>query len=137
MLSLSVQQPFATLIASGEKSIETRTWPTKHRGDLLICAAMKLHKSYSHELTRIYPVGVAICIVELYDCRPMTRDDEPAARCAVYPRAWSWLLRNVRTVEPFRVQGRLGLFHVSDDRIRIRQPVRSDVGASDTGSPDH
>jgi hypothetical protein len=31
-------QPFATLIAIGEKHFETRCWPTKYRGDLLIHA---------------------------------------------------------------------------------------------------
>ena len=34
MKALSVHQPFAGLIASGEKTIETRRWPTSYRGDL-------------------------------------------------------------------------------------------------------
>lgn len=39
MKALSVRQPWASLIASGYKRFEIRTWPTRHRGPLLICAA--------------------------------------------------------------------------------------------------
>jgi len=38
MHALSVKQSFASLIARGRKTKETRTWKTKYRGDLLICA---------------------------------------------------------------------------------------------------
>lgn len=41
MKALSVKQPWAALIASGQKTIETRTWPTKYRGALLICSSAK------------------------------------------------------------------------------------------------
>ena len=36
---LSVRQPFATLICSGLKDCENRTWKTKHRGQVLIHAS--------------------------------------------------------------------------------------------------
>jgi len=36
--AITIMQPFATLIAIGEKHFETRCWPTKYRGDLLIHA---------------------------------------------------------------------------------------------------
>jgi hypothetical protein len=39
MKVLSIQQPFATLILTGWKQWETRSWPTDHRGPLLIHAA--------------------------------------------------------------------------------------------------
>ena len=38
MIALSVKQPWASLIASGRKQIETRVWSTPYRGPLLICA---------------------------------------------------------------------------------------------------
>lgn len=38
MKVITIMQPFATLIAIGEKHFETRCWPTKYRGDLLIHA---------------------------------------------------------------------------------------------------
>lgn len=37
--ALSLHQPWASLIAVGAKTIETRSWRTEHRGRLLIHAA--------------------------------------------------------------------------------------------------
>jgi hypothetical protein len=45
MKVLSVQQPFATLIALGEKKFETRSWATKHRGELAIHASKKMSRA--------------------------------------------------------------------------------------------
>jgi hypothetical protein len=39
MKTLSVKQPWASLICSGIKDIENRTWPTKFRGRVLIHAS--------------------------------------------------------------------------------------------------
>lgn len=39
MKALSLTQPWATLVALGEKTIETRSWQTSYRGPLLIHAA--------------------------------------------------------------------------------------------------
>lgn len=40
--SLSLRQPWASLIANGTKTIETRGWSTKYRGPLLIHAGLKV-----------------------------------------------------------------------------------------------
>jgi hypothetical protein len=42
MKALTLWQPWASLVALSEKSIETRIWSTKHRGPLAIHAAQKL-----------------------------------------------------------------------------------------------
>ena len=39
MKALTLTQPWATLVALGEKRIETRSWPTRYRGPLAIHAA--------------------------------------------------------------------------------------------------
>lgn len=104
MKALSVKQPWANLIASGEKTIETRVWATDYRGDILIVSSKQ---------PRIEPAGCAVAIVELIDCRPMTLSDEPAAKCPIYDNAVAWVLKNIRAVEPFPVRGQLGLFDVS------------------------
>lgn len=41
MKVISILQPWATLIVIGAKRIETRSWNTKHRGDLLIHASKR------------------------------------------------------------------------------------------------
>src|SRR5438132_14238201 len=38
-LALSLKQPWATLLAHGQKTIEIRRWPTNRRGRILIHAA--------------------------------------------------------------------------------------------------
>lgn len=38
MKALTLQQPWATLVASGRKTIETRSWSTRHRGPIAIHA---------------------------------------------------------------------------------------------------
>ena len=77
MKALSLKQPWANLILSGRKTIETRKWKTSYRGDLLICSSLQPDKNFAYNvnfLTGIHerPFGKAICLVELYDCKKMT-----------------------------------------------------------------
>jgi hypothetical protein len=103
--ALSLKQPYANLIAEGKKTIETRSWTTRYRGDILICAS----QSGAGE-----PKGVALCIVELADIRPMTPNDEVAACIEIYPRAQAWIISNLRVLKkPFPVKGQLGLYEVT------------------------
>lgn len=44
MRALSIQQPWAWLIVKGYKDIENRSWPTKHRGKILIHAGKKFDR---------------------------------------------------------------------------------------------
>lgn len=101
MKALSVKQPWANMIAAGEKTIETRTWRTNYRGPLLIVSSRE---------PRIAPAGFALAVAVLDDCRPMTRRDEREACCRVYPGAQSWVLRDVRKIEPVPIKGALGVF---------------------------
>jgi len=103
MKALSIKQPWANMIASGKKTIETRTWRTNYRGPLLIV---------SSRTPRIEPAGYALAVAELIDCRPMTKDDEEKACCQIYPRAQAWVLTNIRRIDPFPVNGKLGLYDV-------------------------
>lgn len=104
MKALSIKQPWANMIASGEKTIETRTWCTKFRGPLLIV---------SSKTPRIEPAGYALAVAKLIDCRPMTKDDEEEACCEIYPNAHAWVLTNIRRIKPFPVRGKLGLYDVN------------------------
>lgn len=104
MKALSVKQPWANMIASGEKTIETRTWMTPYRGQVLIVSSKQPH---------IEPAGCAVAVVTVTDCRPMTRRDERAACCRVYPNAKAWVLEKIRRVQPIPVRGALGLFDCS------------------------
>ena len=103
--AISLKQPWANLVASGKKTIETRKWKTKHRGDLVICSSQN---------PKIEPYGKALCIVELYDIKPMTKKDEKKACIELYLGAYSWFLRNLRPISPpVPVKGSLVIFNLN------------------------
>ena len=95
MKAITIWQPWASLIATGVKRIETRSWPTKYRGKLAIHAAMlnpfkaikpipevvvaEMRKALKEEgiLTsstdfRVLPRGCIVATVNLVDCREIT-----------------------------------------------------------------
>jgi len=103
--AISLKQPYANLVCSGKKTIETRKWTTKYRGDLVICSSAS---------PKIEPYGHALCIVELYDIKKMTKEHEKKACVKVYPRANAWFLRNLRKFDkPIPVKGSLGIFEIN------------------------
>jgi len=107
MKALSIKEPWATKFLTLEKTIETRTWKTKYRGDVLLCASKKPESTIS---------GNAFMIAELTDCRKMIIGDEWEAACSWYLGAYSWVFKNFRKIKPFIVRGQLGLFEVEYDR---------------------
>lgn len=97
MKCLSVRQPWASIIASGYKRYEFRTWATAYRGPLLICASagftkeertdalglfqapalfQKMKEVWIHPphrspvSVRTLPLGLAVCVVDLVACIP-------------------------------------------------------------------
>ena len=108
MKCISVKQPWANMIARGEKTIETRLWMTKHRGQIAIA---------SSAAPNICPAGCVVAIAEIVDCRRMTRSDEAAAGCRIYPGAWAWVLANVERIEPRPVKGQLRIYQIDLDTL--------------------
>lgn len=118
MKALSIRQPWANLIASGTKTMETRTWATSYRGALLIV---------SSKYPRISPAGYALAIVELVECRSMTLADEKFACCEVYEHAIVWVFRNIQPISPIPIRGKLGLFDPNINMATmIRNPAQED-----------
>lgn len=134
---MSLHQPWASLVACGLKTIETRGKRTNHRGPLLIVASktvalwdpfdcMDPDESISEDIARHdvheqylagkLPAGVSVCIVEVVGCRPMTEADEVAACCPVYPGAWAWITdkSKLTQVDEVPVRGWPGLFEGPD-----------------------
>lgn len=114
MKAISIRQPYASQIANGQKTIEVRSWPTRHRGDILICASAS---------PKIEPHGVALCIANLIDCRPMTQADEKSALSKLPPEgAWAWVLADIRLIESFPVRGRLGIYELNASIREVSHP---------------
>jgi len=100
--AISLMQPWANLVASGKKTIETRKWKTDYRGKIVICSSKK---------PTIAPAGYALCTAELYHIEPMKKEHEKKACIKVYPKAYSWFLKNIKPFrKPIPVKGKLGLF---------------------------
>lgn len=135
---VTIRQPFATLIALGIKTIETRSWQTRYRGTLLIHAAKKddrnclalvcsdwfwgaLHdvfggkKPETRDDLDVLPRGAIIARTELRDCVLMTETtmpDEPERSFGFYePGRFAWHLENTVPVKPIPAKGKLGLWH--------------------------
>ncbi len=120
MKAVSVKQPWALAIASGLKTIETRTWSTDYRGPILIVASKKpdaaqlkmAMEETDGEIAEKIEYGKALATANLVDCRPMTEEDEDAAMCEVYPGTFSWVLADIVRMAPFEQKGQLGLYDV-------------------------
>lgn len=135
--SISLHQPWASLMAIGAKTIETRSWATNHRGPLAIHAAKNTsnfgllndyefcyplveaglvtydreNRFVSHQL----PLGALVAIGELVDCRPTasllkTLSDLEYGYGNYEPQRWGWMFEKLRalpTPVPFRGAQRL------------------------------
>lgn len=115
MKALSVRQPWASLIAIGKKTIETRSWATNYRGKLLIVSSktgMDKDVPYRNLLSLGLPFGKAIAIAELIDCRQMREEDEEDAMSPFHWALYAWVLKDIKKIEPFPVKGKLGLYEV-------------------------
>jgi hypothetical protein len=118
MKAVSIKQPWASLIAAGVKTLEIRQWPTVHRGPLLIVSSRR-------PVLEGHRLGQALCMVNVVDCRRMTRDDLPFACIPdFYFDHYAWVLRDVKLIEPFSVMGQLRLFDVPDKLIK---PARTAI----------
>ena len=76
MKTLTIKQPWATLIIQGDKRFEFRSWKTSYRGDLLIHAGKGIDKEAMKRLKKYIPedmpLGKIIGKVKLVDCIKMS-----------------------------------------------------------------
>lgn len=129
MKAITIIQPWASLIALGEKKIETRSWRTKYRGPILIHAG----KSVDHEICKTtpfsatlidngiifqkdMPTGVIIAKAEIVDCIGIDLGTDPPNRVAYMkngkkvtgnefsfgdysPGRYAWILDNIEPLK--------------------------------------
>lgn len=130
MKALTIWQPWASLIAWGEKQYETRPFATQHRGPLAIHAglddsaldvvdvnsfyraAFKRHGDPA--FTRL-SFGKVICVVDLVSVVPVTHlcalTQQETTFGDYSPTRFAWRLENLRVlVEPIPVRGKQGLW---------------------------
>jgi hypothetical protein len=132
MKVLSIQQPFATLILTGWKQWETRSWPTDYRGPLLIHAARGTSEftnyvtddAFIRKVLRMegYPRidhltrGAILGQVQVKDCLPVQHVDRFPGELDTIAGFWhqdwyAWKLEEPKLLRvPIRLPGKPGLW---------------------------
>lgn len=122
MKVLTVKQPWATLIANGNKRVEFRSWKTNYRGSLLIHAGKgrdeKSIKRLQKYLPTVLPKGEIIAGVTLKDC--ILIDEEFNSKLKeenidIYGTNnigyYAWILEDVTKLDkPIQINGKLSLW---------------------------
>ncbi len=122
MKALSVRNPWAALIASGEKTIELRTWRTSFRGEFVLvssaCKPEKKDVSHTQAHTLEMPRGVTMAVCELVDVREAEPRDAKASCANPRDVHFAWVVRVVRLLEHVPVKGSLGFWKIDESNIR-------------------
>jgi len=134
MKALTVKQPWASLICSGIKDVENRTWSTKFRGRILIHAAMKplkfddavnymsiemLKQAVDFHWSTDHVVGVIMGSVEIVDC-VVNHPSIWAEATDNHRVIWNWVLANpILFKEPIPAKGALSLWWINIDVCHI------------------
>lgn len=124
MKTITIQQPFATLIAKGYKLYEFRTWKTKYRGDLLIHAGKgvdKLAMKKFEFLNLEYPSGVIVAKAKLTDCisvnenfrKQLKKENNSIYSNIIKDTDWhgyGFKLENIVEIDPVNINGKLSFW---------------------------
>lgn len=137
MRVLSVKEPFATLIASGYKCIETRSWKTNYRGELFIHASGKsIDKKYLEDsyISKIIDglkmnYGNIICKVNLVDCIYMDekfiekiKQNNKEYQLGFYEIGrYAWIIDNIELIYPIKAKGKLNIWKYDVDYELIKK----------------
>jgi hypothetical protein len=134
MKIISIRQPWASLIVSGLKDVENRTWPTRYRGSVLIHASQRADNLTSEEIERRFgvrppaelPLGGVVGITDNVDCVK----DHLSKWYAHSQRAF--VLANSRPLPFLKWKGQLGLREAPRDLLELL-PTSSAVPLTSSG----
>jgi hypothetical protein len=150
MKAVSLHQPYASFIAWGIKTHETRSWYAPfslRKGEpLIIHAAERKLGDEERQLCALpsiaaefakrgitpdqLPLGALVCVTEYV--RPKTTDTFRSSGLDhllgnYQPGRWAWELNLVRPLDPIRYTGQQGIFNVPDGILQP-SPVAWAVG---------
>ena len=112
MKALSIGAFYATAIATNFKTIETRSWPTSYRGEILICSTAS-KQGLSH-LKDSLIFGHALAIATIKDCQKFKKSDRQKAMIDRYTNMhgmYSWHLSDIRPIKPIPIKGQQRIYN--------------------------
>lgn len=149
MKAVTLTQPWASLMDFREKTIETRSWFTTYRGELVIHAAKGFPKwakctcyepefvAALHGLTeKTLPLSLGLCVVKLLACIPTNQLHKIEAVLGRKPSVkelafgdysegrFAWVTEYVRHLDNQQpVRGALGLWEWTEDKKELDQII--------------
>lgn len=113
MKALTICQPYAEMIVRGQKVIENRTWPTRHRGLMYIHAGKSRAWLSDNFVSGSMPFGAVVAIADLYECVKYENLPPHLVGDLHAYGPYCWLLRSVMPIGPWPYRGAQGLFDIS------------------------
>ncbi|WP_244268318.1 ASCH domain-containing protein [Paenibacillus barengoltzii] len=132
MRCITIRQPWATLIAIGDKRLETRSWRTNYRGELGIHAGKQVDRKacetepirsllaeHGYRTVDQLPMGAIVAVCRLNDCLPVVQNDGRTA----------WLEAGERRLEAAGQEYRFGDYALGryawelTELRRLREPI--------------
>lgn len=153
MKAITISQPFASLIADGEKFVENRTWQTSHRGLIAIHAGKGTQYMSAAQMRagglvtgQIVAVANLVACLEIGFIRRQAEHEEPlsglnglsvsdVAQHEHTEGPWCWVLRDVRKIStPIDCAGAQGLWTVPpeiEERLVSTETVEEEIVEAD------
>jgi hypothetical protein len=122
MKAITICQPYAELIARGDKPIENRTWPTGYRGEIAIHAGKSRgwlddgddQRYAGMVFGAVVAIADLVACLEFYDGSGGETWPTKWRHLREHAHAngpWCWVLENVRRLDvPVFARGALGLW---------------------------
>ncbi|MEU3564605.1 ASCH domain-containing protein [Kitasatospora sp. NPDC006786] len=132
--ALTIRQPWLAAILTGDKTTENRSWPTKHRGPVVLHAARALARDgQADPLVRAVlarpgapalTTGALVATANVTDCHR----DTGCCRPWGLPGLWHWGLADVQALaDPISAAGRLGLWRLDPGQHALLHRHRADA----------
>ena len=112
MKALSIDALYATAIATNLKTIETRSWPTTYRGEILICSTA--NKQGLSEIKDSLIFGHALAIATIADCQKFKNSDRQKAMVdddIDMQNMYSWHLSDIKPIKPIPIKGQQRIYN--------------------------
>jgi activating signal cointegrator 1 len=149
--ALSVLQPWAQLLVTGEKKLETRSWQTNYRGIILIHAGRRFPES-TRDLCTIEPfysalkhfgkssltVGAILgyaTLEAIYNVEEVNVSEQEQTFGDFRPGRYAWCMSAPHVLStPITMPGKLGIFEINNAVLMQHHELR-EIAAKDSEIP--